>query len=365
MTKAQQLAKAQEILREEKVNDVQTFIETNSSITFAEQAKLFLTLPNEDGYPIKPATLSTWDSCIEMHLNPNVGSIPLGQFTNTTLKELLAKLKAFRSKKCPDGLSTKTLHNYIDLAKMIVGSAVNEHGEKLFPYQWNNRFIGLQRIKKNSQRQPMFAAEAITALVSKATGDEQMLYALLAGTGLRAGEALGLRLSDISADFRTVSVRQSDWNGTAQEPKTEAALRDVDLCIELSEMLKRYVGERKTGLLFASSSGRALRQSNILRRSLHPLLAELKVELQGFHGFRRFRTTHLRRSVVPEDLTRFWIGHSDKTVTDGYSKLKEDAGFRRDCADRVGLGFTLSVPCVPQNIASSEVKESELSLSAA
>jgi integrase len=135
--------------------------------------------------------------------------------------------------------------------------------------------------------------------------------------------------------------------------------------IELSEMLKRYVGQRKTGLLFASRSGRALHQSNILRRSLHPLLTELKVELQGFHGFRRFRTTHLRRSVVPEDLTRFWIGHSDKTVTDGYSKLKEDADFRRDCADRVGLGFTLSVPCVPQNIASSEVKESTLSLSAA
>jgi hypothetical protein len=94
-------------------------------------------------------------------------------------------------------------------------------GKSSFPIR-NNRFIGLQRIKKNSQRQPMFAAETITALVSKATGDEQMLYALLAGT-------LGLRVSDISADFRTLTVRQSDWNGTAQEPKTEAALRDVDL----------------------------------------------------------------------------------------------------------------------------------------
>jgi len=320
-------------------------------------------LPNKDGEPVKPATLSTWESCIEKWLNPSLGDLPLAEIKNSTLKALVVKMKAFRSDKCPNGLSAKSIQNYVDLVKMIVGSATDDEGVKLFPCKWNNRFIGLQKVK--NQRQPMLAAETITALVSKATGNEQMLYALLAGTGLRAGEALGLRLSDISADFRTVSVRQSDWHGTAQEPKTDAALRDVDLCIELSEMLKQYLGQRKTGLLFASRSGRALRQSNILRRSLHPLLAELKVEPQGFHGFRRFRTTHLRRSVVPEDLTRFWIGHSDKTVTDKYSKIEEDAGFRRECADRVGLGFTLSVPCVPQNIASSENRESNLSASAA
>jgi hypothetical protein len=44
---------------------------------------------------------------------------------------------------------------------------------------------------------------------------------------------------------------------------------------------------------------------------------------------------------VPEDLLRFWIGHADRSVTDGYSKVKEDVAFRQLCAANVGLGFEL------------------------
>jgi integrase len=358
MSKAQQKAKVDEILREAKVNDVQTFIQTNTSTTFRQQAKIFLTLPNEDGYPVKPATLSSWKNCIETWLNPNLGDLSLAEINNSTLKALVIKMKA-PSKYAPNGLSTKSQHTYIDLVKAIVGSATDEHGVSLFPYQWNNWFIGLQKVK--NQRKPMFSAENITALLSKSNGNEQMLYALMAGTGLRAGEALGLEIKHISADFRTIYVRQSDWQGKTQEPKTDAAVRDIDLCQPLADMLRGFVGERTSGLVFATSKGKALRQSNILRRSLHPALKSLGIEKQGFHGFRRFRTTHLRKSTVPEDLTRFWIGHSDKTVTDGYSKLKEDANFRRECVDRAGLGFELSVPCVPQIQAQIAVEENTVS----
>jgi hypothetical protein len=38
---------------------------------------------------------------------------------------------------------------------------------------------------------------------------------------------------------------------------------------------------------------------------------------------------------------RFWIGHADKSVTDGYSKAKEDVEFRRFTAEQAGLGFDL------------------------
>jgi hypothetical protein len=40
---------------------------------------------------------------------------------------------------------------------------------------------------------------------------------------------------------------------------------------------------------------------------------------------------------------RFWIGHADRNVTDGYSKVKEDVAFRQLCAANLGLGFELQV----------------------
>jgi integrase len=73
----------------------------------------------------------------------------------------------------------------------------------------------------------------------------------------------------------------------------------------------------------------------------------------GFHAFRRFRTTWLRKNRTSEDLIRFWLGHADETVTDGYSKLREAVEYRKEVAAEVGLGFEISsqkpvvVPNVP------------------
>ncbi len=110
----------------------------------------------------------------------------------------------------------------------------------------------------------------------------------------------------------------------------------------VAEMLKKFVGGRNSGLsVSCSKNGNPLLQSNILRLSLHPILKELKQPKSGAHAFRRFRTTWLRKQHGPEDLIRFWLGHADKTVTDGYSKLKEDVTFRKKVTDRVGIGFDL------------------------
>jgi hypothetical protein len=37
----------------------------------------------------------------------------------------------------------------------------------------------------------------------------------------------------------------------------------------------------------------------------------------------RFRVTYLRRNRVPENVLKYWIGHANKTVTDGYDKVNE------------------------------------------
>lgn len=82
-------------------------------------------------------------------------------------------------------------------------------------------------------------------------------------------------------------------------------------------------------------------QRNLLRDSLHPILKTMKHELCGFHAFRRYRVTYLRKRKTPEDLLRFWIGHGDKSMTDKYQKLAEDHEFRKSVVEQVGIGFTL------------------------
>ena len=45
---------------------------------------------------------------------------------------------------------------------------------------------------------------------------------------------------------------------------------------------------------------------------------------------------------MPWDLEKFWIGHANKDVTDKYAaQLKEDEEWRKDVAEKTGLGFAL------------------------
>ncbi len=65
----------------------------------------------------------------------------------------------------------------------------------------------------------------------------------------------------------------------------------------------------------------------------------------GFHAFRRFRTSVLRKARVPEDLVKLWLGHASKSVADDYARqLREDVPFRQEWAQRVGLGFSMGKP---------------------
>ena len=69
------------------------------------------------------------------------------------------------------------------------------------------------------------------------------LFALLAGTGMRIGEAAGLHLDDLDLDNGVIYVRRSVWNGQELEPKTENAVREIDIDPALVTLLREHIGQ--------------------------------------------------------------------------------------------------------------------------
>jgi integrase len=115
----------------------------------------------------------------------------------------------------------------------------------------------------------------------------------------------------------------------------------------LANLLKAFIGDRQSGLVFTNAVGKPMSQTKVLRRSLHPILKEIKVEKAGFHAMRRFRTTWLRKQRAPEDLIKFWLGHAKQSQTDGYSMLAQDAEFRSEVAEKLGTGFEVPASMTP------------------
>ena len=144
------------------------------------------------------------------------------------------------------------------------------------------------------------------------------------------------RADDLSDDCSVIHVRHSLWRGKEQAPKTENAVRDVNICGQHAALLRAHAASR-VGYLFTTRTGRPLGQRNVLA-ALHRAVGKI-----GLHAFRRFRTETLRRARVPEDLIRFWLGHAGSSITDAYAEgLQNDDAWRRDWCKRAGLGFDLS-----------------------
>jgi integrase len=278
---------------------------------------------------VKPATVFAWQHALDKWVLPSLGDKLLADVSNSALRELVEKMAA-------TGLSAKTIVNYSQVVKLVVASAVDAEGEQLYPRKWNADFIGLPIVDREAQHRPTVTVTELDEILSDTKMRYAILFALLAGTGLRIGEALALKPTDFSADFRVLHVRRSIWAGKEQSPKTPNAVREVDVPESLAAVLRTYA-EGKSGYLFATASGKPLSQRNVLR-ALHATGKKV-----GLHAFRRFRTETLRRKRVPEDLTTLWLGHAEKSVTDFYAGgLTKDEAWRREWCDTVGTGFSLN-----------------------
>jgi integrase len=307
--------------------------------------------------PVKPATIRGWESYLDKNLNPLIRDTPLGNVNNSTLKRVVTHLSEA-------GLSPKTIRNIVQTLTTVVASAVTEDGEQIYPRKWNYEFADAPVADR--QHTPMFSAEDVAKVIAGAKGQAQMIFMLLAASGLRVGELVGLEVKHFNGN--TLTVKQSVWEGHVQAPKTKNANRQVDLHPSVSDCLRTSIGGRKEGFIFQSDNGTPLHTSNFLRRHLHPLLEQLGIEKQGFHGFRRFRVTHLESTSVPPALVKFWTGHANasdgevvrSTVTDKYVKMAKDTKFRAEVAERIGLGFELpkdgTVEVVPSVPSSQEME---------
>src|SRR5207253_3374650 len=141
----------------------------------------------------------TWSYALEKWIKPNIGDQPLESVNNLALKDLVSKM-------VKGGLSSKSVVNYSQIVKMVVASATDEEGEELFPRKWNNKIIGMPKVNKKKQRTPSFTGEVVTCVVRETDEEKyRVLFALLASSGLRFGEALGLDIKNISPDCSTRS----------------------------------------------------------------------------------------------------------------------------------------------------------------
>jgi integrase len=193
----------------------------------------------------------------------------------------------------------------------------------------------------------VLAPDEMRTLLDQVDSEENVqltaLVTLLASTGLRIGECLGLRWDDIDLSKCELHVRHSlaEVRGKhiLQEPKTEASRRTMPLPARSDERLRSY--RRSLGAVpharmavFVDRNGRWLRKSNLMRRLWHPLLERAKLPRVGFYALRHGHATALLASGESVVDVSARLGHRDPAITMSvYAHALPDRA--REVADRV------------------------------
>jgi integrase len=326
----------------ERITPVATF--ESQAAWWLEEIKAGQIVNKKTRKLIRPRTIDAYSTAVR-YLNGVVRDKPLASLDNPEAKELVARMKAETADGEPR-FSEKTISNYFKVFTQVIASAKDEKAKQVFPREWDLAYITLPMVSQREQHRPTLEPEELETILSKCKRSiYRVAAALLAGTGSRISELLALEIGKhISADCTMLSIRQQrgKWGDIESAPKTETGFRDIDLCPELAKMLRSYIGDRKSGFLFESETGKMLSPANLWRDGFAAIVREMGREGVRFHAFRRFREAVLQASECRELLVDYWMGHSNTGMGSRYAKqLVENRKFREEWAGKVGLGFEI------------------------
>lgn len=155
---------------------------------------------------------------------------------------------------------------------------------------------------------------------------DRLLFALLAGSGLRIGEALGLRHEDVCARRCEVAVRaRRNTNGA----RAKSWARTVPVAAELIELYSDYLHDEYGDLdcdyvfvnLWSGQVGQPLAYASV-HRLVGRLRARSGVDFEP-HWLRHTYATDLLRRGVPLEVVRELLGHASVATTiDTYAHLE-------------------------------------------
>jgi integrase len=214
-------------------------------------------------------------------------------------------------------------------------------------------------VPRGARREMRTLTEDQVRHLFEATEDDRLhaLWVLLATTGLRLGEALGLKWTDIDLDARTAVVQRSVQRERRVgfmfvEPKTGRSRRSVPMATgTVNALLAHHTRQTKErlaagelwndlGLVFSNPTGGHLWATS-LNSVFHNRLRAAGLPDLRIHDLRHTAASHLLTRGVHPKVVQELLGHSTITLTlDTYSHVVPS--LTRDAADQMEGFFRAS-----------------------
>jgi integrase len=275
---------------------------------------------------IRPATWRRYAGIVRTHHVPRIGRIPLAKLTPGDVEGMLRDMPG----------AARTRHHARAVLRTALARAV-AHGLIL---RNPAALASAPRVEHREVQSlsPQHVRQLLEAIHGRR---DEALYTLAIATGLRQGELLGLRWSDVDLTHGTLRVRHAlqRVEGSLQlvETKTARSRRTVTLPAVAVEALRvhRTAQDGPIGSMyvFTTAVGTPLDGTNVTKR-LQAVLAGAGLPRVTFHALRHTTASLLLAQGVHPRVVMEQLGHSPIRLTlDTYSHVIP--ALERDAANRM------------------------------
>lgn len=311
---------------------------------------------------VRTRTYEKYQDTVRIHLKPSVGRLKIEKLMPQDVQKLL-------DEKLAGGLHPRTVQS----VKQVLSYALNE----AVRWQLLSRNVAmLVKGPKIPQREMnVWNEEQARKFLETCTGKPlDALYTVALFTGLRRGEILALRWSDLELDAGMLMVRRNMQRTRSrgivfEEPKTKKGRRSINLAPPVIAALrahrKRQLETRLAcgpewkdqDLVFCTGLGTPL-DPRTLALDYERMIEKSKLPRITFHSLRHtFATIGLTKNVNPKVMADM-LGHSKVSVTlDVYSHALPN--LQAEAAGRIAQALisstTIAIPFLAPLVASRPI----------
>lgn len=277
---------------------------------------------------IRLTTQIEYENRIYNHIIPDIGKIPLNKLSQSDLQQFYARVKnsgrKIRAETLGPGLSDRMVRAVHANCRMALQRAVQEGLIR------TNPAVGCKLPPKKAREMQVLTQNEIIRFLHQAKEEGcYELFLLELGTGMRRGEILALKWSDLNFATGELHIERQVYIIRAEiiisAPKTKASIRTVILPPSLLKALGAYKETVDSEWMFPSptDNGRPRNPSSV-RTRLQLILERAGCKKVRFHDLRHtFATMALEHGMDVKTLSAT-IGHvSSATTLDIYSHITD------------------------------------------
>jgi len=286
---------------------------------------------------VRPRTYVSYEQTVRLHLRPTLGRTVLSKLRPQQVQALL-------NAKLASGLSPRS----VGIIHAVLRTALNQ------AVQWDTvpRNVATLVQPPRAPRAEIhpLSPEQARSFLDAVRGDRlEALYSVGLALGLRQGEILGLRWSDVDLEAGTIRVAQAlqRVNGRLEfvEPKSQTSRRTIPLPATVARALRAHrsrqledrlaAGARwhDSDLVFTTALGTPLDSRNVTRR-FQAALERAGLPRLRFHDLRHTAASLMLAQGVPARVVMETLGHSQISLTlNTYSHVVP--ALQREAADRM------------------------------